>query len=604
MTEKRFALLLGNSLYDNPGLAQLSAPNGDASDFAAILKDDQIGAFDEAVALINQPASEIRKSVARFFTNRSRDDLLLLYFSGHGVLDDRGKLYLAARDTEPDLLSATAIDAAFVTDAMDRSHSNRQVLILDCCHSGAFARGAKGVVGSSVGTATAFEGTGSGRVILTATDATQYAWEGDQVVGKAENSVFTRYLIEGLRSGQADLNGDGWVTLDEWYDYVYDRVIDETPRQTPAKWSYKQQGEIWVGRNPNPAPKKQALPQELQDTLADPRSWVREGAVAELDRLMRTNPGLAGPARAALETLVHDDSRRVSTAAQASLSAYESQAAPPGASPVLASVQPRVSQAEPQAELIPQTGAEAVLDPAGSPALQTSSVQIASTSAAGPVWLRWPGLLSKAAAALTRSPVPIVAVAWCLGWFLSLNLALTADVSAVLFVGWALAGLLGDLALGVLYKSTRLTRLPLLALGWPLSLLPILFIFQPLYYYFDSAGSDLGRAAVVAGSLLAWMMLAGLTSALKMVPVRSIFKLRRAILITVLCWGAVFLVTLALAGTTHWEIALYRLVNDYPSMILDNFSSDLNAYYALSLNGILTGLVGLFAWSRLSQQTQ
>ena len=31
------------------------------------------------------------------------------------------------------------------------------------------------------------------------------------------------------------------------------------------------------------------LPQELQDTLADPRSWVREGAVAELDRQLRLN---------------------------------------------------------------------------------------------------------------------------------------------------------------------------------------------------------------------------------------------------------------------------------------------------------------------------
>src|SRR5205807_2278937 len=120
-----------------------------------------------------------------------------LYFSGHGVLDERGRLHLAARDTERELISGTAIPATFVTDEMDACHSRRQVLVLDCCHSGAFARGAKGSIGASVGTAGVFEGTGTGRVVLTATDSTQYAWEGDRVSGEAEPSMFTRYLVEG-----------------------------------------------------------------------------------------------------------------------------------------------------------------------------------------------------------------------------------------------------------------------------------------------------------------------------------------------------------------------------------------------------------------------
>jgi hypothetical protein len=35
-------------------------------------------------------------------------------------------------------------------------------------------------------------------VVLTATDSTQYAWEGDEVIGEAENSVYTHYLVQGL----------------------------------------------------------------------------------------------------------------------------------------------------------------------------------------------------------------------------------------------------------------------------------------------------------------------------------------------------------------------------------------------------------------------
>ena len=96
---------------------------------------------------------------------------------------------------------------------MDRSASKRLVLVLDCCHSGAFGLGAKAAHGATVGTASAFEGTGRGRVVLTATDSTQFAWEGDQIIGDVENSLFTHYLIEGLRMGAVDRDEDGHITI-------------------------------------------------------------------------------------------------------------------------------------------------------------------------------------------------------------------------------------------------------------------------------------------------------------------------------------------------------------------------------------------------------
>ena len=74
--------------------------------------------------LVNEAATNVRKAVARLFKEKSPDDLLLLYFSGHGVLDDQGHLYLAVKDTERDLLSGTAIPANFITGEMDRSRSN------------------------------------------------------------------------------------------------------------------------------------------------------------------------------------------------------------------------------------------------------------------------------------------------------------------------------------------------------------------------------------------------------------------------------------------------------------------------------------------------
>ena len=61
------------------------------------------------------------------------------------ALRDAAKaLYLALKDTQVDLLKATSIPSSFVADEMDSCRSKRQILILDCCHSGAFARGTKG----------------------------------------------------------------------------------------------------------------------------------------------------------------------------------------------------------------------------------------------------------------------------------------------------------------------------------------------------------------------------------------------------------------------------------------------------------------------------
>lgn len=56
---------------------------------------------------------------------------------------------------------------------MDQSRSRRQVLILDCCNSGAFVQGTKAQLGGTMGIVSAFQGYG--RYVLTASDATQFA---------------------------------------------------------------------------------------------------------------------------------------------------------------------------------------------------------------------------------------------------------------------------------------------------------------------------------------------------------------------------------------------------------------------------------------------
>jgi hypothetical protein len=81
----RFALIIGNTEYTDPGLAQLTAPGKDAEDFARVLQDKEICAFEEVKILLNQLSSTVIESIDEFFDQKKPDDLLVLYFSGHVV---------------------------------------------------------------------------------------------------------------------------------------------------------------------------------------------------------------------------------------------------------------------------------------------------------------------------------------------------------------------------------------------------------------------------------------------------------------------------------------------------------------------------------------
>jgi Caspase domain len=321
--ERRFALLIGTTSYQDSRLNQLASPEVDVQALADVLKDPSIGGYDDVNLLMNQSSLAISQAVEQFFKKKANTDLLLLYFSGHGVRDENDELYLAVQNTNLELLRATAVPSNFINVLMDRSKSERQVLILDCCYSGSFLHGSKSATGAvdvPVHAAKAFKGNGYGRVVLTATDKTQVAWEGQRVTGQVQKSVFTQHLIEGITSGEADQDSDGWIGLDELYKYVYNRMIKTAPQQsqTPEMTVFHMKGNIILARNPRP--KAAVLPAELQSLITHPYADVRLTAVNRLKELFNDSPyGEALAARKALEKLSGDDSRMVSEAAAKAL---------------------------------------------------------------------------------------------------------------------------------------------------------------------------------------------------------------------------------------------------------------------------------------------
>jgi len=125
------------------------------------------------------------------------------------------------------------------------------------------------------------------------------------------------------------MNNDGHISLDEWYDYTYGKVISETPRQVPHKWSYNQQGDLIIAKNPYVKKRVVELPSELLQALESSFFGIRESAVTELGKYLRSrDTEMVELAVAALEKMKEDDSRRISLLAERLLAEFEQARAP------------------------------------------------------------------------------------------------------------------------------------------------------------------------------------------------------------------------------------------------------------------------------------
>lgn len=142
----KLAVLIGVSEYE-PGLTALPGAVKDVEAVHQVLLHPEVGGFSPSdITLLKNPdRQDMEEAIETLFSSRQKDDLVLLYFSGHGIKDDTGRLYLATCTTRKtprgDLIRSSAVSAGFVHDSMGRSRSKRQVVVLDSCFSGAFAEG-------------------------------------------------------------------------------------------------------------------------------------------------------------------------------------------------------------------------------------------------------------------------------------------------------------------------------------------------------------------------------------------------------------------------------------------------------------------------------
>lgn len=132
-------MLIGASTFDRSDqLPNLPAVHNNLVDLWTVLTDPSTGIFAKnRCRVVEEPSTPPDAVRPLDLLARQAEDLLLVYYAGHGVQHPlRDELYLAVGSTDETILSASAVAFETIRDAVENSPARTKLLILDCCYSG------------------------------------------------------------------------------------------------------------------------------------------------------------------------------------------------------------------------------------------------------------------------------------------------------------------------------------------------------------------------------------------------------------------------------------------------------------------------------------
>jgi hypothetical protein len=130
------AVLIGASTFQSSDLPDLPAVAHNLNALQQVLTDAHYGVIDQCRDLVNDQVADAKVGAAIADAAREATDLLLVYYAGHGVLDDDGRLHLARPDTSLDHIGWTSLSVDLLKRDLVRARARARVLVLDCCFSG------------------------------------------------------------------------------------------------------------------------------------------------------------------------------------------------------------------------------------------------------------------------------------------------------------------------------------------------------------------------------------------------------------------------------------------------------------------------------------
>lgn len=195
------ALLIGIDNYPNGN--QLTGCVEDINNLKSVIERNSDGKVNFHVKMMpdEQSSENAMEAIKDLFKDTS--DIAMLYFSGHGFINDTG-----AEIVFPDNIRSTGnyykgIQMKDIMEVVNASKVRNKIVILDCCHSGNMGKYKLEETSSLLST---------GVSILTACRDDETAME------MGGHGIFTEQLCEALRGGAADFLGN--ITMGGVYAYI------------------------------------------------------------------------------------------------------------------------------------------------------------------------------------------------------------------------------------------------------------------------------------------------------------------------------------------------------------------------------------------------
>ena len=227
---KIWAVVVGVGRYTS--MPSLKFTDDDAYRFYSFLGSVEGGAVPQSqmTILIDEDATRdnILKKMREYFLKADANDVVILYFSGHGL---NGCFLPVDYDGYNNKLRHDEVKQVF-----KQSKAKHKLCIADACHSGSLNDGAGSMASKGPAPVTlqryyqAFEDADGGVALLMSSKAEELSLEDHGL----RQGVFTYYVLQGMK-GVADSNNDYLVSIKELYNYVYAKVREYTTNvQTPV----------------------------------------------------------------------------------------------------------------------------------------------------------------------------------------------------------------------------------------------------------------------------------------------------------------------------------------------------------------------------------
>ncbi|WP_405177782.1 caspase family protein [Nocardia sp. NBC_01377] len=237
------AVLIGVSRYEtdeqstadlSEALPSLESVSANLSDLGQLLTEPDLGTFaPQHCTLVENPQlAEIGDVLVR--AAREAEDVLLVYYSGHGLVDSRGRLYLGLPGSSQTRAAWKALPFETLREDLLDSPAKIRVLILDCCFSG---RAFESMSDADTLQANQFRINGTFTLTSSAANEPSFAPLGEI------HTAFTGALLSLARQTPG-------LTLDELYGAVQGH-LSALGRPAPRRRSVDEAGDLVIFGHPH-----------------------------------------------------------------------------------------------------------------------------------------------------------------------------------------------------------------------------------------------------------------------------------------------------------------------------------------------------------------